>query len=43
MIGYTIAMNAGIKFAIIVQISVDIAMKVSVMDVITIIKTLVNK
>jgi hypothetical protein len=37
------AMNATIKYAIIAQIFVDIATKVSVMDVITIIKKLVNK
>jgi len=38
-----IAMNVGIKYAIIVQIFANIAMKISVMDVITTIKTLVNK
>jgi len=36
-------MNASIKYAIIVQIFVNIATKISVMDVITIIKKLVNK
>ena len=36
-------MNATTKYAIIAQIFVNIVMKVSVMDVITIIKKLVNK
>jgi len=43
MIVFMSVMNATIKYAIIVQISVNIATKVSVMDVITIIKKLVNK
>ena len=43
MIVFMSVMNATIKYAIIAQISVNIATKVSVMDVITIIKKLVNK
>ena len=43
MIIFMSAMNAEIKYAITAQIFVSIAMKVSVMDVITIIKKLVNK
>ncbi|GAH40642.1 unnamed protein product [marine sediment metagenome] len=42
-IRFMIVMNVGIKYAIIAQIFANIAMKVSVMDVITIIKTHVNK
>jgi hypothetical protein len=42
-IRFTIVMNAGIKYAIIAQIFAIIATNVSVMDVITIIKTPVNK
>ncbi len=43
MIVFMSVMNATIKYAITVQIFVNIATKVSVMDVITIIKKPVNK
>ncbi|MBA7612152.1 hypothetical protein ES703_19387 [subsurface metagenome] len=43
MIVFMSVMNATIKYAITAQIFVNIATKVSVMDVITIIKKLVNK
>lgn len=43
MIVFMSVMNATIKYAITVQIFVNIVTKVSVMDVITIIKKLVNK
>ena len=42
-IRFTIVMNVGIKYVIIAQTFAIIATKVSVMDVITTIKTLVNK
>jgi len=43
MIVFMSVTNATIKYATTAQIYVDIATKVSVMDVITIIKKLVNK
>jgi len=43
MIVFMSVMNATTKYAIIAQIFVNIVTKVSVMDVITIIKKLVNK